>query len=204
MESIPPTPIPGRAPAAVAAGKSFYQRWQERWDEIAALMGRDVPVEMEQVQWLVGTWSTGITSYATPTRPERTNEHPEARFRWSSAFGGHWLLFEGEYRPANRFLFSYVRYLAYDPCSRQWVKMTIEHPAGWSVTTAPGWIGNQLIFEGTAQILGELVELRHRLVKLSDDAWKWESDEKQADGAWLPIDEHRYTRVVEDGTVPDV
>lgn len=70
--------------------------------------------------------------------------------------------------------------------------------------TVPAWTGNQLVFEGTAQILGEVVELRHRFVKLSDDAWKIENDEKQADGSWLPIDEKRFTRVVEDGIVPEV
>ncbi len=198
MDHIPPPPIPGQVPAAQATGKSFYQRWAERREEIAAFLQRDVPAEMEQVQWLIGTWSTGGTVYATPTSPERSSEHPEARFRWSPAFGGHWLQREGGVRWSEGNQFNYANFLSYDPCFRLWVHMVIEHPSSWSVMTAPGWTGNQLVFEGTAQILGETIELRKRMIKLSDDAFKMQNEEHQADGAWLPIDEHRYTRVVEE------
>ena len=116
MDHDPMPSIPRQVPAARATGTSFYQRWQERWDESASLYGRDVPVELEQVRWLVGTWSTGGTTYATPTRPERSNEHPEARMRWRPTLGDHWLHFEGEYTANKRFLIRYVAYLTYDPC----------------------------------------------------------------------------------------
>ena len=202
MYSIPRPPIPGRMPAAQATGKSFYKRRAARRAAANARWDAPPPAELELARWLVGTWSTGGTAFATPTTPERRVEHPEARLRCRFVLGGHWLQFEGEWGRPRRFHF--VQYLGYDPHAGQWVLIGIEHPSGWSVRMAPGWADNHLQFEGRWDIAGETVELRHRLVKLSDDAWKWENDEKQADGSWLPIDEHRYTRVVEDGIVPGV
>lgn len=201
MEREPTSPVVGQVPAAQTSGRSFYQRWAARREEVNARWDQPPPVELEQVRWLVGTWSTGGTAYATPTTPERRTKHPDTRLPCRFVLGGRWLLFEGEWGRPRRF--HCVQYLTYDQNAGHWVLVFIEHPTGCSARTAPGWVGNQLTFEGMWEIVDETVEMRHRLVKLSDDAWKWENDEKQADGTRLPIDEHRYTRVLDEGDRPD-
>jgi hypothetical protein len=200
MDRVPLPSVPGQTPAVQATGKSFYQRWAERGDEVSSRWDQPPPAELEQVRWLVGTWSTGGTAFATPTTPERRVEHPDARLPCRFVLGDRWLLFEGEWGRPRRF--HLVQYLTFDPRPGHWVLVFIEHPTGCSIRTAPGWTDNQLVFEGVWDIVGETVEMRHRLVKQSDDAWKWENDEMQADGKWLPIDEHRYTRVTDEGAVP--
>jgi hypothetical protein len=159
---------------------------------IQGLLTADPPRELEQMAWLHGTWLESGTAYATPTTPERVHE-AHSTLIWKPVFQDHWLM-AMDHADAEKA--RGVNYLTYDALTQQWIWVTIEVGViTLGVRTARAWDGNVLTFTSTIRILDEVTDLRSHLIKLSEDAWKVVNEEKRPDGTWLPIDEHRFTRV---------
>jgi hypothetical protein len=164
---------------------SFYERVEANGR--SALLDAAPPPELADVAFVVGDWTMHNVAFATPTTPHRERD-VDGVIQWRRALGGFGFacFTGGNERPSAEFLI-------YDANDGRWVNVSVEPKVAYILLTADGWHRGELCFAGTVRILGETVELRHRLVRADDDHWKWANDEA-VNGDWIAIDEHRLTR----------
>ena len=170
--------------------KTLYERVQSRGG-FKELVKTPPAAELAQLDWMIGAWSQSVRVFRTPTTDERNQPTlPAWRCRWSH--GGHWLAMEEGSASAETHT-----YLTYDPIERCWVNVMIGGHAFRNVSTTPDWQEGQLIFETVLRLIDERFDCRHRLVKLSENHWKWQNDERLPDGRWFLVDEHEFHRMGE-------
>jgi len=167
------------------ARDSFYDRLLAHGR--LALLDAPPPKELRRADFLVGEWRMRNVRFATEALVAAERD-VEGVIGWSPALGGHAYMSMGDGpRPG-------MQLIAFDRAERQWVEVSVEPNVTFQLNRSPGWSGRELVFEVSAKVLAEHVVLRHRLVHLDDDHWKWANDEWIGDW-WVPIDEHRMTRV---------
>jgi hypothetical protein len=178
-------PRSGRGRLAVP---TFYQRIGP--GQAGAWATQPPSPELDQAKWLLGDWDTAGHVYPVGEVPEL--DGGVTRVRCSLTLSGHALKFAGtEGEETGRG----VEYLSVNPYDGAWQLITFEPNVVCDVQRTPGWRDGVLEFEGPIQIFNDIAVWRHRLVKASDDEWRWENDEQQADGSWRAIDYHWYRRV---------
>lgn len=178
-----------RPPASRRDGRRLVARGPGSWtdDGRRALLDAAPSPELADAAFVVGDWTLRNVAFATPTTPDRERD-VDGVIQWCRAQAGFGLacLTAGNGRPA-------AECLIYDTNDGRWMNVTVEPKVAYILLTADGCHDGELCFAGAVRILGETVELRHRLVRADDDHWKWANDEA-VDGDWIAVDEHRLTR----------
>lgn len=135
---------------------------------------------MSELAWLLGSWRTEITIFATPSTPESSEETTTI------------LKQQGESIIVSDDLSTL---LVYDPFARRWITAGLEPPAApltSAVASAP-WDGRSLVFEADMRILGERVHLRQTMTRQSNDAFEILNEQRLV-GRYIPVDRYRFTR----------
>jgi hypothetical protein len=147
--------------------------------------------ELRRAFWLLGDWETSGHVYAQGSQPEFDGRHSSI-IRCSLTLNGHALKFTAQGGEEQSDM---VGYLYVDPYDGAWVDIEFEPNVAHHVGRTAGWNGDVLEFEGPVRIFDDVAVWRHRLVRVSDDEWRWENDEQLPDGTWRKIDYHWYRRV---------
>jgi hypothetical protein len=151
------------------------------------------PPELDGVRWMVGRWSVSITTYATPSAPQRKS----ARERTTEAeLKGSWLVSR-----ETDSSYETVEMLGYDPLQKTWVLSYFDSSGtfwGDPLTSRAGWQDGNLVLTGeSTNVLGDTIELKLVITKISDNRYQVIHEERQANGEWLSIDEAQYTKEAE-------
>jgi hypothetical protein len=167
---------------------SFYERVLP---QVVAWLSQQPSPDLSSADWLLGDWVTGAHIYTVGDVEERDSADTK-HVRWSKVMDGHALKLG---HPDGDEHARAIQYLYVDPYDDAWVIIDFEPNVVHVVQRASGWRGGVLEFEGQVRIFDDVANWRHRIRRISDDEWRWENDEQQEDGTWLPIDYHWYRRI---------
>jgi hypothetical protein len=152
------------------------------------------PPELESVRWMVGRWSVSVTAYATSSAPQLKG----ARQRTTQTdLKGYWLVSHEE---DSRY--QTLELLGYDPMQKTWVFSYFDSSGtfwGDPLTSRAGWQDGNLVLTGeSSNVLGETLELKLVITKISDTRYQVIHEERQPNGEWLSVDEYQYTKKAEE------
>jgi hypothetical protein len=157
----------------------------------AALMPSATVPEVEAARWLEGTWTSNTKRFANDTDPEivfpaRTNAlsfDPKKPTMLNFDEGA-----KGKFEP----------YMAFEPHSRQWVQAYMDageaNTVSWGLYRGTDWANNQLVLEGDATYMGLARHQRQTWTKTDDRTVRVLTEERKADGSWMPVAETMYTK----------
>lgn len=183
-----PAPTPPRA-ASPAPHRSLYDRIAARLatrDDLATL--DQVPPQLAEVSWMLGTWDVEVTVFATPESPQSVERGVS---EIAPALKGHWLQLADTYPAGTQDL----GFLTYNRVTREWVSLGLDSFGNSVLAKGAGWDGRRLILIAAGvEVLGEVVTLRQTVEKRGADEFVLLNEEKLPDGTWLPLDQYRYRR----------
>jgi hypothetical protein len=177
-------PAPGKAPAKMP---SLYERVDSklaRNPELAARVGAPPP-ELQQLDWLLGTWDVSSTVFATAAAQESNLGGTTVVTR---VLGDTWLQFADEIFGKEQDL----GFITYNVVTHKWIAAQVDASGNSVTTTSPGWTGNKLVFTGRALIVGETAMLRQTFEKVSDTEYVILNEEHLPNGQWVPLDRYVY------------
>ena len=174
------------ASPAAAQSDDLYKRVTARLSADPALaekLGRPA-AEMREVEHMVGTWDVTAEVVASPGRPP---EHGTSVV--TPLYGGLWLEIRDTYATGTQDL----TYLAYDPGAARWTSVSIDSLANANIAHAKAWVGDTLIFEIDATVIGMPARLRQTITRKGADEYSIRNEE-WLDGGWRLLDSYRYQR----------
>lgn len=138
--------------------------------------------EMDQLKWLLGTWSVTASGGEAP---------PEVGVTTTTlTMDGTWIegrdVYKGEARDLS--------YITYNQVTKLWLALNIDRYGNAVMTQSKGPSGKEWIFEGYANIVGEDVNLRQSIRQISDREYTVTNSERMRSGQWRYIDEYRFTK----------
>lgn len=138
--------------------------------------------ELEQLKWLLGTWSVTAKGGETPAEVGVTTT--------TLTMDGTWIegrdVYKGEARDLS--------YITYNQVTKIWLALHIDRYGNVVMTQSKGASGKEWIFDGYATIMGEDVYLRQTIKQISDREYSVTNSERLRNGEWRYIDEYRLTK----------
>ena len=151
------------------------------------------PPELEAVRWMVGRWSVSVTAYATASTPQMKSTRQRTT---ETELNGYWLISHD-----SEAGYQTLELLGYDSMQKTWVLSYFDSSGtfwGEPLTSRNGWQDGNLVLSGEAtNVLGDTIELRLVMTKISDTRYQVIHEEKQPSGEWLSVDESQYTKKTE-------
>jgi uncharacterized protein DUF1579 len=179
-------PAPAKAASTMP---SLYERVDSKLakdPQLAARVGNPAP-ELQQLNWLLGTWDVQSTVFATAAAPESNLGGTTVVTR---VLGDTWLQFADEIFGKEQDL----GFITYNVVTRKWIAAQVDASGNSVTTTSPGWSGNKIVFTGRALIVGEEAMLRQTLEKISDTQYMILNEERLPNGKWVPLDRYVYRK----------
>ena len=141
--------------------------------------------EMAQVAYFEGNWSCSGKTFATPMGPAGTMTST-AEIR--KDLGGHFQSGTIKGTQPNQPPFEGRFHMTYDPGLKQFVMLWVDNMGGWAQSSAAGWKGDTLVYEGEGHMGGQTMKSRDTFTRSGPAAMKhtWEM---QVTGKWMPAGE---------------
>jgi hypothetical protein len=163
--------------------QTVYERYAQLQADQQVQAAFAAPAErIREMAWMIGDWRVAITVFATATQPE-SREELAGSFRMQ----GDSLIVSDDLSTV----------LGYDGFAQRWFNVGFEPPAApFTYVYTDAWDGARMVSEGDVVIFGEAFPLRQTMTKLSDNEFVLLNEQRMPSGAYVPVDEYRYSRVV--------
>jgi len=170
------------ASPAMAQSPDLYARVNARLaadPALAARLGQPAD-EMRAVADMAGIWDVTAEVASSPDRGTSVI---------TPLFGGLWLEIRDTYAAGTQD----VTYLTYDPASARWTSISIDSLANANIGHAKAWMGDALVFDVDATVLGLPAKLRQTMTRNGPNEYTIRNEE-WLDGGWKLLDGYRYVR----------
>jgi hypothetical protein len=171
---------------------AYEQRTEMLRLDPTALMPKATVAEIDGARWLEGTWSATGKRFATPVDPELNFPARNSVLRFDPKKPTVLQMDEeanGKFEP----------FLTFEPLSRQWIQAYMDARdtgTAWGLLRGHDWQNNQLMLEGEVGFLGIARHSRQTWTKTDDRTMRVTTEERKADGSWMPVAETTYTKTM--------
>ena len=154
----------------------------------AATSAPPMPAEMAQLDFFVGTWNCTGKAFASPMGPEHASA---ATVHAARAIGGRWIhvSYDENKTAANPMPFHAGVYMGYDAGKKSFVSGCVDNMGGYCTQSSPGWNGDAMVFEGTANADGKQFPARDTFTKKGTTELVHFAEMQGEDKAWMKRDE---------------
>ena len=141
--------------------------------------------EMTQVAYFEGTWSCSGKMFETPMGPAGPMTSTAVIRK---DLGGHFQSGTIKGTAPKQPPFEGRFHVTYDPGLKQFVMLWVDNMGGWAQSSAAGWKGDTMIYEGEGHMAGQTMKSRDTFTRSGPTAMKhtWEM---QVNGKWMPAGE---------------
>jgi len=146
------------------------------------------PAELAQYDFFVGTWHCSGKAFATPMGPEHATT---ATVRAAKEVGGRWLraTYDEDKTAANPMPYHIGVFMGYDSAKKQFVQSCVDVFGGYCTASGSGWNGDTMIFEGTANGMGEPAAARDTFTRKGANQMTHTGEMQGPDKKWIKTDE---------------
>jgi len=151
------------------------------------------PAELGQLDYFVGTW---ICSGKTEANPAGAEHATTATVRATRAVGGRWIhiSYDENKTAANPMPYHAGVYIGYDAGRKQFVESCVDAMGGYCTQSSSGWSGDVMVFEGTANGMGEASGARDTFTRKAPNEISHQAEMQGADKKWVKTDEEHCHR----------
>jgi hypothetical protein len=120
--------------------------------------------ELATLDFFVGTWSCTGKAFASPMGPEHETT---ATVHATKSVGDMWIHvnYDENKTAANKTPYHVGVYMGYDAGAKKFVQGCVDGFGGYCTQSSPGWNGDTLVFEGTANGSGQPMGVRDTFIK---------------------------------------
>lgn len=149
--------------------------------------------EMSQLAYFAGTWNCSGKTFATPMGPEHATTGVA---RGQMSLGGFRLVinYDETKTAANPMPFHVLQVIGWDAGQKAFDSVCFDAFGGSCAQTSPGWKGDALVFEGSANMGGQKMGARDTFTKVSANELKHMGEMQGPDGKWMTGDEETCHR----------
>lgn len=145
--------------------------------------------QMSEIAFFEGQWSCSGKMHESPMGPAGTATSTADIRR---DLGGFWQV--GTIKASAAGMNMEGRYYAiYDPAAKQYVMVWMDSMGGWARSTASGWKGDTMVYEGESHMGAESMKTRDSFTRNGAGAMKHTS-EAQIGGKWMTVMEETCTK----------
>jgi Protein of unknown function (DUF1579) len=153
---------------------------------LAAPEGPPKPApEMSNLKAFDGGWTCEGKSEASPMGPAGTMK---GTVKSHTDLGGFWQ--SGMVKSTMAGMPGAMEgmfHMTYDPGAKQYVLLWVDNMGAYSQSTAAGWQGDKIVFNGNMSMGGKKMGTRDTFTKATDGSWLKHDWEGQIDGKWMPL-----------------
>ena len=151
---------------------------------VAQEMPKPAP-EMSQIAFFEGSWTCQGKMFENPMGPAgELKSTVDVR----KDLGGFWQSGVVKGTMAKMPPFEGRFHVTYDTGTKQFLMLWVDNMGGWSQSTAAGWKGDVLTYEGESHMGPQTVKSRDTFTRSGTGAMK-HSWEASMDGKWVPLGE---------------
>lgn len=146
--------------------------------------------EMAQIAFFEGAWTCSGKMFETPMGPAGAMTS-SAEIR--TDLNGHFQSGHIKGTAPNQPPFEGRFHVTYDTGMKQYVMLWVDNMGGWAQSSAAGWKGDTLVYEGEGHMGGQTMKSRDTFTRGGPSTMKhaWEM---QVKGKWMPAGEETCTK----------
>jgi hypothetical protein len=152
-----------------------------------SVLAQEVPKpapELSQIAYFEGTWTCTGKTFESPMGPAgAVTSTAEIR----RDLGGFWQSGTVKGTMTNMSMEGRF-YVTYDPAAKQFVMLWVDSMGGWARSTASGWKGDTLVYEGESHMGPQQMKSRDTFTRSGAGGMRHTWD-MQIGGKWAPLGE---------------
>ena len=146
------------------------------------------PAELATLDFFVGTWNCTGKAFASPMGPEHETA---ATVHATKSVGDRWIHinYDENKTKINATPYHVGVYMGYDAGAKKFVQGCVDNMGGYCTQNSPGWNGDAMVFEGTANADGKQFPARDTFTKKGASELVHSAEMQGEDKAWMKMDE---------------